>query len=339
MHAVCNAVLPGCICVLQQTALKSNISRRIQIRNEKRFAAVKRRQVLAGFALALNFVAEKRSIVNLDFIDAHVHVWTPDEAHFPRDPRYGGPSAVPQSFTPERLLEIARPLGMKRIVLIQMSFYGTDNSYMLSTMESYPDVFSGVAVVDHDSASLDGEMTRLASLGGRGFRIDRGNRPFGWLETGNMREMWRLAAEKQLAICPLIDPSSFPALDRMCAKFPSTTVVIDHMARIGIDGIVREQDVKALCSLAHHAHVYVKISAFYALGKKHCPYTDLVPLIHALYDAYGPQRLMWGSDSPFQVGTPHSYSGSLELVRDRLKFLRPQDVAWILHRTAEKVFF
>jgi hypothetical protein len=39
----------------------------------------------------------------------------------------------------------------------------------------------------------------------------------------------------------------------------------------------------------------------YALGKKQYPYTDLSQLIQALYDAYGPQRLMCASDSPFQV--------------------------------------
>ncbi|MGB8478369.1 MAG: amidohydrolase family protein [Acidobacteriaceae bacterium] len=274
-----------------------------------------------------------------NIIDAHVHVWTPDEVRFPRDPRYGGPPAVPEIFTPENLLELARPLGVERVVLIQMSFYGTDNSYMLNATKRYPGVFSGVAVVDYDSASLGAEMTRLASLGVRGFRIDRGNRSSGWLETGNMAEMWRLAAEKKLAICPLIDPSSFPALDRMCTKFPSTTVVVDHMARIGMDGVVREEDVKALCNLARHTRVYVKVSAFYALGKKKFPYTDLIPMIHALHDAYGAQRLMWGSDSPFQVETPHSYAGSFELVRKHLKFLRPEDVTWILRRSAEKVFF
>ena len=66
----------------------------------------------------------------------------------------------------------------------------------------------------------------------------------------------------------------------------------------------------------------------YALGKKQYPYTDLSQLIQALYDAYGPQRLMWASDSPFQVQPPHTYSGSIELVRDRLHFLSQDDREW-----------
>ena len=118
-----------------------------------------------------------------------------------------------------------------------------------------------------------------------------------------MLEMWRLAAEKKLAICLLVGPDAIPALDRMCSKFPGTTVVIDHMARIGMDGIVRDRDVSALCHLSRHARVYVKVSAFYALGKKRAPYNDLAPLVHHLYGAFGSRRLMWGSDSPFPGST------------------------------------
>ena len=85
--------------------------------------------------------------------------------------------------------------------------------------------------------------------------------------------------------------------------------------------------------------MYVKVSAFYALGRKQSPYADLVPLIHRVFDDYGPRRLMWGSDCPFQVEDGHSYAGSLALVREELPFLSAEDRAWILGRTAESVFF
>jgi Amidohydrolase len=61
---------------------------------------------------------------------------------------------------------------------------------------------------------------------------------------------------------------------------------------------LRDQDVRALCILSRHPNVHAKVSAFYGFGKKRLPYSDLVPLVQALYNAYGPKRLMWGSDSP-----------------------------------------
>jgi predicted TIM-barrel fold metal-dependent hydrolase len=111
------------------------------------------------------------------------------------------------------------------------------------------------------------------------------------------------------------------------------------MARIGMDGVIRQKDVEALCDIARHAKANVKISAFYALGKKQAPFNDLVPMVHALYRAYGPQRLMWGSDSPFQVQPPYTYTESLDFVLEGVPFLSPEDKQWMMRRTAENIFF
>ena len=61
-----------------------------------------------------------------------------------------------------------------------------------------------------------------------------------------------------------------------------------------MNGEIGDSDTRLLCSLAKYTeNVYVKVSAFYALGRKQSPYGDLVPLIHRVFDDYGPQRLMW----------------------------------------------
>ncbi|MBM3869644.1 MAG: hypothetical protein FJ392_01605 [Verrucomicrobia bacterium] len=60
------------------------------------------------------------------FVDAHVHVWTPDTNAFPLAPGYQVSAMQPPSFTPEELLALARPHGVTRVVLIQMSFYRFD---------------------------------------------------------------------------------------------------------------------------------------------------------------------------------------------------------------------
>ncbi len=83
----------------------------------------------------------------------------------------------------------------------------------------------------------------------------------------------------------------------------------------------------------------MKISAFYAFGTKHPPYLKQIPKIKRLYETYGPRRLMWASDCPYQLENGNTYSASIALVRDRLNFLNTNDKDWILRRTAEKVFF
>ena len=61
-------------------------------------------------------------------IDAHAHVWTSDVARYPLAPGYAKERMASASFTPEELLAQAGPCGVRRVVLIQVSYYGHDNS-------------------------------------------------------------------------------------------------------------------------------------------------------------------------------------------------------------------
>jgi predicted TIM-barrel fold metal-dependent hydrolase len=60
----------------------------------------------------------------MGFIDAHVHVWTEDVAHYPLAAGYKKEEMKPASFTPEELFKHSKPAGVDRINLIQMSYYG-----------------------------------------------------------------------------------------------------------------------------------------------------------------------------------------------------------------------
>ena len=274
-------------------------------------------------------------------IDAHVHVWTPDTHRYPLAAGFTKKKdMVPPSFTPEELFAQCRPQGVNRVVLIQMSFYKFDNRYMLDAIARHRGVFRGVAIVDETKPDVCATMKSLGSHGVRGFRIytDK-EKAEAWGHSDGMKKMWSYAADAGLSMCLLANPDALPAVQRMCKAYPRTSVVIDHFARIGMKGPVNHHDLDNFCRLAEFPHTHVKTSAFYALGKKKAPYTDMAPLIRKLRDTYGAQRLMWGSDCPFQVQAGHTYSNSIALIRDRLDFLTPEDKQWMLRKTAEKVFF
>ena len=280
------------------------------------------------------------SKTNGDWIDAHVHVWTPDVARYPLAEGFTPDRMVPASFTPEELFALSRPEGVRRIVLIQMSFYKFDNSYMLAMMRQYPGVFGGVAIVDESRADVTTHMKQLAGQGVRGFRLYASREKAAqWTGSAGMNAMWREGAESGLAMCCLADPAALPDIRRMCERYPETPVVIDHFARIGLKGAVDESQLEDLIALARFKNTHVKTSAFYALGKKKPPYTDLGPMIRKLRDAFGAERLMWATDCPYQSEDGHSYADSIALIRDRLDFLSDSDKRWILRGTAEKVFF
>jgi len=275
----------------------------------------------------------------MNYIDAHSHIWTPDTAHYPLAAGYFRDNMQPRSFTAEELQKQMTPCGVNRVVLIQMSFYGYDNTYMTDMIQKYPEMFVGVAVIDQDAVDPKPEMLRLKKLGVTGFRIYPKNLPpERWLSADGMRKMWKTGTEENLAMCCLINPQDLPALSRMSEEFPETPVVIDHMCRIGESGAIKDEDIALLCSLAKHKNTTVKISAFYALGKKKPPYLDLVPMIRKLYDSYGPERLMWATDCPFQV-VDQTYQDSVDLITKHLDFLSDDDKDAIMRRTAERVYF
>ena len=278
----------------------------------------------------------------MNHIDAHSHIWTPDTQNYPLAAGFRRFNMNPPSFTLDELQKQMKPVGVNRVVLIQMSFYGYDNSYMLEAIRKHPGMFSGVAVIDQTGRRLDLQMMKMKKLGCRGFRIYSKNRTKDdWLSSPSMHRMFTTGAQEQLAMCCLMDADELPALDRMCRDFPDTPVVIDHLSRIGASasGKIEPADVKLLCDMARHKNVSVKVSAFYALGNKKSPYHDLAPMIKQVYDAFGPQRLMWASDSPFQVVDGHTYKASINLIKSGLDFLSNEDKDWLLRKTAERVFF
>jgi len=285
-------------------------------------------------------------------IDAHCHVWTDDTAHYPLAAGWKIEDMRPRRFTPADLFKHTRAAGVQRVNLVQMSCYypreppgqdggGFDNRYLLDMIALYPDVFVGTAVIDPHAAAPAQRMAELAKQGVRAVRLHPrlSRQPAArWLQPEGCQAMFAAGAKLNQALSCLIDPDGLPEVERMCKRHPDTPVIIDHLCRIGADGTIRDGDVAALCALAKHPRVLVKVGAFYALGRKQPPYADLTPLIRAVVQAFGARRCMWESDCPFQVAA-HSYAASIDLVRRRLDFLDDADRDWLLRRTAAEFFF
>ena len=275
-----------------------------------------------------------------NWIDAHVHVWTPNTKTYPLAESFKVSDMAPASFTPEELFAHCKPQGVAKVVLIQMSFYRFDNQYMLDCIQGHPRVFAGVAIIDEGKSDVVGEMKSFAAKGIRGFRLYTDKQKAGaWNDSTRMNQMWSHAADSGQCMCLLTNPDALPLVHAMCERYPKTRVVIDHFARIGASGTVDPIDLDNLCKLSKFENVFVKTSAFYALGKKQAPYTDLGPMIQRLIGEFGANRLMWASDCPYQVVGGHNYADSIGLIRDRLDFLSNDDKQWLLRGTAEKVFF
>jgi predicted TIM-barrel fold metal-dependent hydrolase len=236
-----------------------------------------------------------------------------------------------------------------------MTWYGLDHRYITDVIARAPEHFVGTgivpAVADVALPSPDRTMVALSKKGVYAFRV-RGKStrpPVGggpqWMDYPGFDKMFEAGAEHRLALSFLVHPHDLPEVDRMCARFPETPVIIDHLG--GVNENSSEEYLQALLHLARHKKVMVKVGAFYGLGRTP-PYLSFLPVIRRVVDAFGPERCMWESDAPFPPGRPapylvpnppHSYKAAISLIRDHADFLSSSDTEQILVKTAEDFFF
>ena len=288
-------------------------------------------------------------------VDAHIHVWSPDFDRYPLALGFTPDDLWLPSFTPDDHFAYSHPFGKVRLNLVQMTWYGLDHRYILDLIASDPTTYTGTGIVpgvsDVSLADPGKTMYALSEGGIRAFRVRGGKtgRPtaFGranrWLDYPGHEAMFKTGAEHNLALSFLMGLEDLPDLIRMCRRFSATPVILDHLCGVRIrDGVWPEQEIRALCRMARYPGIMLKLGPFQALGDGKAPYLDLLPLIERVVDAFGPERIMWESDSggPVVMQDPHTdFAASIALIREHADFLSASDKQQILVKTAEDFFF
>ena len=266
-------------------------------------------------------------------IDPHVHVWK----HDPRYPWAKETKSPPEKdATPEMLLALMRANGVARTVIIQVIHYRWDNSYAAEVLRQYPQYFRGVARVNPENPAAPDDLSGLVEEQGfQGVRLSPSEDATGdWIRGPLMPPLWKRCHDLKASMNILTGTSRLPDVGALVEKFPDLTVVIDHMADCPAD---RPDELKKLVALARYPQVFVKVSHTWSVSKLPYPYPDAQEQVRHLYDAFGPQRLMWGTDWPL-VEAHCGYAKALAMVRDEMKFLNDEDKSWMLSRTVERVW-
>ena len=266
----------------------------------------------------------------MSWIDSHIHLWTKEVDKFPLAEGMTAADLDPPDFTPEMYLEHTGPSDIDRTIIVQTGYHQYDNSYALDAVKRLPDRFRAIGIVDQSKENVQEEMEQLKAQGVGGFRIGVDYDGPEW------DRLFQAAARTGQAMCPLTVPDGAPKIRDMVARHPETTVVIDHMTRIGEREPIRDAHIVQLEEIARLPNAHVKISRLHALGDGP-PHDDLLPMIRRVIDAFGPERCMWGSDSPYQV-FKETMEDSIAVVRDKMG-LSDSDRDQILGGTAERMFW
>ncbi|MFI6096468.1 amidohydrolase family protein [Lentzea sp. NPDC051213] len=250
--------------------------------------------------------------------DTHFHVF---EAGYPHvdDPQYTFPDA-----TLEQYLAVTRFLGIERMVLVQPTFYGNDNSLTLDVLEKLGDRCRAVVRIEDDMTGA--ELDRFHELGVRAIRLDLFARA-GWPVPALIDYIEQMAARARPRGWHLQFYTPGAVLERLLNFLPRLHVpyVVDHMG-YGLDTV-------ELLALLAQGNCWIKLSGAYRLAKN-LPLSTVEPLAQALADAR-PDRLLWGSDWPH---LPNGQRDTGELL-NLLPRWTPADLRRILVDSPEELFF
>ena len=293
--------------------------------------SIGRRELIAAAAGSTLAHAQERDQIRV--IDPHVHVWTHDRRYpFAQETR--NPPA--EDATPEMLIELMNQNGVARTVIIQVIHYRWDNSFLRDVLKRHPGLFHGVARVNPEDPASPDILSKLVKEDRfRGVRLSPNESAVGdWIRGPLMPPLWKRCRDLEVPMTILAPAARMPDIAALCERFPDLTVVIDHMADCPLD---RPDLQLKLLALKRYPKVFVKISHTWSLSKEGFPFRDTFPWVQQLYDAFGPQRLMWGTDWP--VSKRHaSYAQTLAIVRDAMTFLNRDDKRWILSKTVQRVW-
>jgi L-fuconolactonase len=268
-------------------------------------------------------------------VDPHVHVWK-------NDPRYPWPKELVnpprEDALPSTLLQHMKANGVDKTVIVHVIHYRWDCRYAGDTIKAHPDMFMGVCRIDPNADSAAEDMKHWArAYGFHGVRLSPAAGDSGdWInDRARMDRLFGQAAELTIPLCILCPSTRLTDVGKVIERHKDRLdVCIDHMADCPID---KPAELKKLLALAKYPRVFVKISHLWSLSREQYPYRDTHDQVKQLYDRFGPQRLMWGTDWPI-VEKHCSYAKALALYRDELAFFTAEDRGWILGGTALRLW-
>lgn len=235
-------------------------------------------------------------------VDTHAHVFDAG-CRFVAGRRYTPGYEAPT----RRYVEVLDRAGVRYGVLVQPSFLGTDNGYLLAGLRAYPGRLRGIAVVAPDIG--DAELEAMDAAGVRGIRYNLIGADPALVGRPEYRALTRRAAALGWLVEVQAPGADLPGvLDALTAD--AGAVVVDHFGRPGVADPQGDAGFRKLMEFDSGGPVRVKLSAPYRLGG-----IDPTPYSRAFLAQYGPERLLWGSDWPWtQNEAATSYGECIEQI-------------------------
>jgi predicted TIM-barrel fold metal-dependent hydrolase len=301
-----------------------------------------RRELLAGAAAALPALAAGRPAGPI--VDSHVHLFAADLKRFPLAPNA---TYKPEPLPVEEYVRFATAVGIDHAVIVHPEPYQDDYRYLeyCFAHEPSPLFFKGTCLFDPIARDTPDRLSSLVGMNPHrivALRIHETRKPGTPpltsgpikdrdLRSPAMKATWKRVGQLGLAIQMHFHPYYSPQIGELAREFPEIPVILDHLGRAG-EGT--PQDFTQLLKLASLPRAYMKYSGVNYSSKEKYPYADVKPIVRKLYDAFGPDRMIWGYFGHDRAG----FDKEVRLLDLMFDFASEEDRQKIRGRNALKLF-
>ncbi len=226
----------------------------------------------------------------MQIIDAHVHIWS---SNVPNPPH-----RQVSSFSAEEVLSEMDAAGVDAAVIQPPNWDPNANAVAIAAAKKYPKRFAilgGFELDKPESRDLVDTWKQQPGMLGLRFTFMLPHQQT-WPSDGTMDWLWPAAERAGLPVA-LGAANFLPLVGEIAARHPNLKLTIDHfgMPPRAVDAAAFEK-LPNLLALAKHKNVAVKVTGATGMTTAAYPFRNLHQPIRAIYDAFGPERMFWGTD-------------------------------------------
>ena len=254
-------------------------------------------------------------------VECHVHLWAggqPSPAH----------RQVP-ALAAATLLAEMDAAGVDAAVIQPPAWDATSNEVAVAAAAAYPEryaVLGWFPLNQTDNQSQVARWTERPGMLGLRFTFSQPHEKT-WPTDGSLDGLWEAAAAAQLPVA-LACSDFLPTVGMIAQRHPRLRLLVDHLgAPLRSTGAAAYARIDELIALARYPNIAVKASAAPGYSGEAYPFTDIHPYLQRVFDAFGAQRMFWGTDI---TRMPCTWRQCVSLFTEELPWLRGSDLDLVM---------
>ncbi len=271
-------------------------------------------------------------------IDAHQHFWQ----YSPRE--FGWitheMSAIRRDFLPQDLQPLLKTAGFDASIAVQAAQTSEETNFLLDLANKYPFIAGVVGWADLQAPDAEEKLTRISEnkklVGVR--HVVQSEPDINFLLRPAFMKGIRLLEKFDLTYDILIYPKHLPVTARFVEQFPDQKFVLDHLAKPLIKDRILQPWTADIWALAAFENVSCKLSGMVTEADwKNWKKDDFIPYLDVVFEAFGVNRLMIGSDWPVCT-IAGNYAEVMEIVQEYIKSLSKDEQKLIMGGNAARFY-